>query len=60
MDRLNVNGGAISLGHPLGASGARLPVTLVHEMNKQGVERGIATECVGFGQGAAIEFSLPN
>ncbi|RNJ27074.1 thiolase family protein [Halosegnis longus] len=60
LDRLNVNGGAISLGHPLGASGARLPVTLVHEMNKQGVERGIATECVGFGQGAAIEFSLPN
>jgi len=59
LDRLNVNGGAISIGHPLGASGARLPVTLVHEMNRRGVERGIATECVGFGQGAAIEFSLP-
>jgi acetyl-CoA acyltransferase len=58
-DRLNVNGGAIAIGHPLGASGARLPVTLIHEMNRQGVERGIATECVGFGQGAAIEFSLP-
>ncbi len=58
MDRLNVNGGAIAIGHPLGCSGARLPVTLVHEMNKQGVDRGIATECVGFGQGAAIEFNL--
>ena len=57
-ERLNVNGGAIAIGHPLGASGARLPVTLVHEMNRRDVERGIATECVGFGQGAAIEFSL--
>ena len=55
----NVNGGAIALGHPLGASGARLPVTLIHEMNKRGAEQGLATECVGFGQGAAIEFSLP-
>jgi acetyl-CoA acyltransferase len=55
-DRFNVNGGAIALGHPLGASGARLPVTLLHEMNRRGVERGLATECVGYGQGAAIEF----
>ena len=55
-DILNVNGGAIAIGHPLGASGARLPVTLIHEMHRQGVDRGIATECVGFGQGAAIEF----
>lgn len=55
----NVNGGAIAIGHPLGASGARLPVTLVHEMNKREAERGIATECVGFGQGAAIEFTTP-
>jgi acetyl-CoA acetyltransferase family protein len=59
-DIYNVNGGAIALGHPLGASGARLPVTLIHEMHKRGAERGLATECVGFGQGAAIEFSLPN
>ncbi|WP_137289924.1 thiolase family protein [Natronorubrum halophilum] len=58
-DRLNVNGGAIAIGHPLGCSGARLPVTLIHEMNRRGVERGIATECVGFGQGVAIEFELP-
>ncbi|WP_066417692.1 thiolase family protein [Halorubrum aethiopicum] len=52
----NVNGGAIAIGHPLGASGARLPVTLLHEMAKRDAERGLATLCVGFGQGAAIEF----
>ena len=58
-ERFNVNGGAIALGHPLGASGARLPVTLVHEMNHRGADRGLATLCVGFGQGAAIEFERP-
>lgn len=56
-ERYNVNGGAIALGHPLGASGARLPVTLLHEMEKRDAGRGLATLCVGFGQGAAIEFS---
>jgi acetyl-CoA acyltransferase len=56
-EKYNVNGGAIAIGHPLGASGARLPVTLVHEMLKRDAERGLATLCVGFGQGAAIEFS---
>jgi acetyl-CoA acyltransferase len=55
-DRFNVNGGAIAIGHPLGASGTRLPVTLLHEMQKRDSERGLATLCVGFGQGAAIEF----
>ena len=55
-DSYNVNGGAIAIGHPLGATGARLPVTLIHEMHKRDATRGIATECVGFGQGAAIEF----
>ncbi|MDS0281818.1 thiolase family protein [Haloarcula onubensis] len=55
-DAFNVNGGAIAIGHPLGASGARLPVTLVHEMNRRDADLGLATECVGFGQGAAIEF----
>ena len=55
-DIYNVNGGAIAVGHPLGASGARLPVTLLHEMEKRDAERGLATLCVGFGQGAAIEF----
>jgi len=58
-DIFNVNGGAIAIGHPLGASGARLPVTLIHEMNKRDAELGLATECVGFGQGQAIEFCLP-
>ncbi len=58
-DSFNVNGGAIAIGHPLGASGARLPVTLIHEMHKRDdAELGLATECVGFGQGAAIEFRV--
>jgi len=56
-DNFNVNGGAIAIGHPLGASGARLPVTLIHEMNRRDADLGLATECVGFGQGAAIEFA---
>ncbi|MDJ1431346.1 thiolase family protein [Halostagnicola sp. A-GB9-2] len=57
-DIFNVNGGAIAIGHPLGASGARLPVTLIHELQKRGGGRGLATLCVGFGQGAAIEFEV--
>ncbi|MES3161064.1 MAG: thiolase family protein [Halorubrum sp.] len=56
-EKYNVNGGAIALGHPLGASGARLPVTLIHELIERDADRGLATLCVGFGQGAAIEFS---
>ncbi|UPW01447.1 thiolase family protein [Halorussus gelatinilyticus] len=55
-EKFNVNGGAIALGHPLGASGARLPVTLIHEMQKRDADKGLATLCVGFGQGAAITF----
>ncbi|WP_132056765.1 thiolase family protein [Halorussus amylolyticus] len=55
-EQFNVNGGAIAIGHPLGASGARLPVTLIHEMEKRDAEKGLATLCVGFGQGAAITF----
>jgi acetyl-CoA acyltransferase len=55
-EKFNVNGGAIALGHPLGASGARLPVTLVHEMQERDADKGLATLCVGFGQGAAITF----
>ncbi|MFC6728910.1 thiolase family protein [Natronoarchaeum mannanilyticum] len=58
-ERYNVNGGAIALGHPLGASGVALPVTLVHEMIERDADRGLATLCVGFGQGAAIEFERP-
>ena len=51
--RLNVNGGSIALGHPLGASGARLVTTLVHEMGRSGARLGLATMCVGVGQGVA-------
>lgn len=50
---LNVNGGAIALGHPLGCSGIRIATTLVHEMQRQNVQNGLATLCVGFGQGVA-------
>jgi acetyl-CoA acetyltransferase len=53
-ERLNVNGGAIALGHPVGASGARLVLTLLHELRRRGAERGLATLCVGGGQGAAL------
>ena len=51
--RVNVNGGAIALGHPLGASGARILATLVHEMKRRGAKRGLATMCIGVGQGIA-------
>ncbi|MEX1338586.1 acetyl-CoA C-acyltransferase, partial [Hydrogenibacillus schlegelii] len=50
---LNVNGGAIALGHPLGASGARILVTLIHEMRRRNVQYGMATLCIGGGQGIA-------
>jgi acetyl-CoA acyltransferase len=52
-EKLNVNGGAIALGHPLGCSGARLVVTLIHEMHRRGVALGVATMCIGIGQGIA-------
>jgi 3-oxoadipyl-CoA thiolase len=51
---VNVNGGAIALGHPLGCSGARIMTTLVHEMRKRGTQYGLATMCIGVGQGAAM------
>jgi acetyl-CoA acetyltransferase family protein len=54
IDRLNVNGGAIALGHPVGATGARLVLTLLHEMRRRNVDRAIAALCVGGGQGAAM------
>jgi len=53
MEKLNVNGGAIALGHPLGASGARLMTTLLHEMKRRDAGLGLATLCIGFGQGIA-------
>ncbi|HVA68599.1 MAG TPA: thiolase family protein [Candidatus Binataceae bacterium] len=54
--RINVNGGAIALGHPLGCSGARLTVTLAHEMRRRGAHLGVATMCIGIGQGIATVF----
>lgn len=54
--RVNVNGGAIALGHPLGCSGARISTTLVHEMKRRGARLGLATMCVGVGQGVATLF----
>jgi acetyl-CoA C-acetyltransferase len=52
--KVNVNGGAIALGHPIGASGARILVTLLHEMQKRGVKKGLATLCIGGGMGVAM------
>ena len=57
--RVNVNGGAIALGHPLGMSGARLVVTLLHELRRRGGRYGLATLCVGVGQGQAALFDRP-
>jgi len=51
---VNVNGGAIALGHPVGCSGARILVTLLHEMKRRGARRGLATMCIGVGQGIAL------
>jgi acetyl-CoA C-acetyltransferase len=55
-EKVNVNGGAIAIGHPLGMSGARLVVSLLHELRKRGGRKGIATLCVGVGQGQAVLF----
>jgi 3-oxoadipyl-CoA thiolase len=55
-DKVNVNGGAIAIGHPLGMSGARLAVTLLHELRRRGGRYGVATMCVGVGQGQAALF----
>lgn len=53
-ERLNVNGGAIALGHPVGVTGARLVITLLHQMKRDGLRRGLATMCIGGGQGGAV------
>ena len=52
--KVNVNGGAIALGHPIGASGARVLVTLLHEMQKRGAKKGLSTLCIGGGMGVAM------
>lgn len=54
MDKVNVNGGAIALGHPIGASGARILVTLIHEMKKRGAKTGLASLCIGGGMGTTL------
>ena len=54
MEKVNVNGGAIAIGHPIGASGARILVTLLHEMEKRDAKNGLATLCIGGGQGIAM------
>jgi 3-oxoadipyl-CoA thiolase len=59
IERVNVNGGAIALGHPLGCSGARILVTLLHAMRARGAKRGLATMCIGVGQGIATIVESP-
>ena len=53
-EKVNVNGGSIAIGHPLGCSGVRISATLLHEMKRRGVQYGLATMCIGVGQGAAL------
>jgi acetyl-CoA acetyltransferase len=53
---VNVNGGAIAIGHPLGCSGVRISGTLLHEMRRRKIKYGLATMCIGVGQGAAIVY----
>lgn len=57
MDKVNVNGGAIALGHPIGGSGCRILVTLLHEMQRRDAHKGLATLCIGGGQGVALAVS---
>jgi acetyl-CoA C-acetyltransferase len=54
--KVNVNGGAIAIGHPLGCSGSRISATLLHEMVRRQAKYGLATMCIGVGQGAAIVY----
>ena len=53
-DKVNVNGGACALGHPIGANGARLVVTLIHALKQRGLKKGIASLCIGGGEGTAV------
>lgn len=57
-EKVNVNGGAIAIGHPLGCSGVRISATLIHEMKRRNVKYGVATMCIGVGQGAAVVYEL--
>ncbi|MBT8411442.1 MAG: acetyl-CoA C-acetyltransferase, partial [Octadecabacter sp.] len=58
-DIVNVNGGACALGHPIGASGARIIVTLLHALEARGLKRGVAAICIGGGEGTAIAIERP-
>jgi len=58
MARVNVNGGACALGHPIGATGARLLVTLVHALRKRGLRRGVASQCIGGGEATAMAVEI--
>jgi acetyl-CoA C-acetyltransferase len=58
-ERVNVNGGAVALGHPIGATGARLTVSLIHELKRRGGGLGAAALCGGGGQGDAVIFRVP-
>jgi acetyl-CoA acyltransferase len=60
MSRVNVNGGAVALGHPLGCTGAKLTATLLYELRRRGARYGMVTMCVGGGQGAAGIFESIN
>jgi acetyl-CoA C-acetyltransferase len=57
-ENVNVNGGAIALGHPIGATGARIMVTLIHALQAKGLKRGLATLCIGGGEGTAMALEL--
>jgi len=59
-DKLNVNGGAIAIGHPLGATGVRLAITLARELKRAGLRYGIASACIGGGQGIALLIENPD
>jgi acetyl-CoA C-acetyltransferase len=59
-DKLNVNGGAIAIGHPLGATGVRLALTLARELKRSGGRYGIASACIGGGQGIALLIENPD
>jgi acetyl-CoA C-acetyltransferase len=57
-DKVNVNGGACALGHPIGASGARILVTLIHALKARGLSKGLATLCIGGGEATAMAVEL--
>jgi acetyl-CoA C-acetyltransferase len=57
-EKVNVNGGACALGHPIGASGARIMVTLIHALKARGLKKGLATLCIGGGEGTAVALEI--